>query len=87
MVVAPTPNKTAKECVSRVSAVWTLIETKPLMPRLTNFEFIAPNARIVGIGALFSLIFLSLKTKCLYPSRTAVSASEHNWSNFFFKLL
>ena len=41
---------------------------------------------LLGIAAFFSEIFLSLKIKCLHPSRTAISASEHNWSNLSFKL-
>ena len=63
--MAPIPNNTAKECVSNASPVWTLIDAKPLMPRLVNFEFIAPIARIIGIAAFLSDISLSLKTKCL----------------------
>ena len=41
-------------------------------------EYFGKNARIIGITVLFSEIFLSLNIKCLYPSRTAISASEHN---------
>ena len=48
IVVAPTPNKTAKECVSIASAVSTLIEEYPLKPNLTKFEWIAPTAKIIG---------------------------------------
>jgi len=59
MVVAPIPNKTAKECVSRASPVCTLIEAKPRIPKFTNFELIAPNARIIGITALFSNFFVA----------------------------
>ena len=86
-MVAPTPNKTAKECVSSASLVWTLIETKPLIPKLINLEFIAPKARTIGIATFFSEIFLSLKIRCLHPSLTAISASKHNCPNFFSKFV
>ncbi len=44
MVVAPTPNKTAKECVSRTSPVCTFIEAKPRIPKSISLEFIAQFA-------------------------------------------
>ena len=49
-------------------------------------KYLAPNARIIGIAALFSESCLSLRIRCLYPSRTALSASEDNLSKLSFKL-
>ena len=51
-----------------------------------NLEFIAPIARAIGIDAVFSFTPLSVKIKCFFPSRTEISASEHNSSNRFLKL-
>ena len=56
------------------------------MPKSVSFEFIAPIANTIGIGIFFSLIALSLRIKCLTPSRTPISASEHNSFNLPFKL-
>ena len=56
IAVAPTPSKTANECVSKASEVCTLIEANPLIPKSTSLEFIAPIARAIGTRALFSLI-------------------------------
>ena len=38
MVVAPTPIKTAKECVSRTSELSAFIEQYPLKPNFTRCE-------------------------------------------------
>ena len=75
-VVAPTPIRTAKEWVSSVSDVSAFNEQYPLNPRLTRLELIAPTARAIGILALFSEIFLSLKTKVVLPSLTPISDSS-----------
>ena len=74
-VVAPTPIKVAKECVSRASPVWTLIETYPLNPRLVKWVLIAPIHKSIGIGSFSSDILLSVRINCLIPSRTDFSAS------------
>ena len=74
--MAPTPINTAKECVSRMSELSTLIEQYPLIPNLTKCEWTAPTAKTEGILAWEIFIFLSDKIKLLNPSLTATSASS-----------
>ena len=84
-VVAPTPIKTANECVSRTSELSTFIEQYPLKPNFTRCEWTAPTAKMEGILAWVKLIFLSDNIKLLLPSRTAISASSLIFSILSFR--
>ena len=65
-VVAPTPIKTTKECVSRTSELSTFIEQNPLKPSFTKCECTAPTVKTEGILARDELIFCQIILNCYY---------------------
>ena len=79
-MVAPTPIIVAKECVSKHSPDCMLIDTYPLNPSLIKLVFTAPTHKSIGIGHLFSDIFLSDNTSWVIPSLAAISESCTNFS-------
>ena len=74
-VVAPTPIKVAKECVSKASPDWTFIDTYPLSFFSIRNELIDPTAKSIGIGSFKLESSLSLKINWVTPCLTAISAS------------